>query len=393
MPLGEQGGWPLTMFLKPDGSPFWGGTYFPKETRYGRPGFKYVLGEIARIWRDERGTERRQCQGAPRCAAKTGRSCAAGTLSPRLLAEAGHALLQAVDMVRGGLKGAPKFPQASVFDLLWRLHEKDGGQSFGNAVTVTLLNICQGGIYDHLAGGFARYSVDDRWLVPHFEKMLYDNAQLISLLARVWRLGKNGLFRVRLEETIAWLLAEMIAAESMFASSYDADSEGEEGRYYVWSADEMRSALPPDRLELFSSVYGISTQGNWEGHNILNRLADLALRAADEEAALAACRRRLLRDPPAAPETNLRRQGAGRLERPGDWRACRSCAYLRASGLAARRRQSLSLAAGHALAGWQTASFVAQRPTPPSGDSRRLCQADRRRLASLCRFRRPDVSR
>ncbi len=303
--LGEQGGWPLTMFLRPDGAPFWGGTYFPKESRYGRPGFKYVLGEIARIWRLERDKSDANAKALLDTLHKRAEVATRGSLSPRILAAAGEALLQAVDPVRGGLKGAPKFPQVSVFDLLWRLHEKDAGQSFGNAVTVTLLNICQGGIYDHLAGGMARYSVDDRWLVPHFEKMLYDNAQLISLLTRVWRIGKNSLFRVRLEETVAWLLSDMTAAEGMFAASYDADSEGEEGRYYVWSAAELATALPPNRLELFCSVYGVSEQGNWEGHNILNRLSDLALRAPEEEAVLGECRRRMLAIRQQRPKPNF----------------------------------------------------------------------------------------
>ena len=293
--LGEQGGWPLTMFLTPEGAPFWGGTYFPLDSRYGRPSFKFVLGEIARIWKSERSKSDANAKALIEALQRRARIEAPASLDPDTLAQAGRALLQAVDMTRGGLKGAPKFPQAAVFDLLWRLHLKTGERSFADAVTVTLANICQGGIYDHLAGGIARYSVDDRWLVPHFEKMLYDNAQLVSLLAQVCRTEDNPLFRVRLEETIAWLTSAMTVSEGMFAASYDADSEGEEGRYYVWSAEEVAGILPAESLHLFCSVYDVSPSGNWEGHNILNRLARLSLRNAADEAVLADCRARLLR--------------------------------------------------------------------------------------------------
>jgi uncharacterized protein YyaL (SSP411 family) len=292
--LGQQGGWPLTMFLKPDGTPFWGGTYFPKDSRYGRPSFRYVLGEIARLWSSERDKIDSNAKAIFAALDRRVKSQAPASLTPETVGEAGRALLRAVDMTRGGLKGAPKFPQFPVFDLLWRLHLKTGERSFADAVAVTLANICQGGIYDHLGGGMARYSVDERWLVPHFEKMLYDNAQLISLLARVARTDKNPLFRVRLEETIAWLMRDMRTADGLFAASYDADSEGEEGRYYVWSASEVAAILPADRLGPFRSVYDVSEAGNWEGHNILNRLSRLSLGTREEEAVLSDCRQLLL---------------------------------------------------------------------------------------------------
>ena len=157
--LGEQGGWPLTMFLKPDGTPFWGGTYFPKESKFGRPSFAYVLQEIARIWRDER--DKVETNGrALSNALKRPRATAASPLSPDILDSAAETMLGAVDGTHGGLAGAPKFPQTSIFEFLWRRHLATGRPEFGQAVIATLTNLCQGGIYDHLGGGFSRYAVD-----------------------------------------------------------------------------------------------------------------------------------------------------------------------------------------------------------------------------------------
>ncbi len=293
--LGEQGGWPLTMFLDSDAKPFWGGTYFPKEQRFGKPAFTTVLREVARIHRDEPdkvrnntrllidalGSDRDGPQGKP-------------IISDAVLKDLATRMVGAVDMSKGGLRGAPKFPQWSFFWLLWR-----GGIRFDlatsrAAVETTLTNICQGGIYDHLGGGFARYSVDDRWLAPHFEKMLYDNALLVDLLTEVWRETRNPLYKVRVEETVAWLMREMIAEGGGFAASLDADSEGEEGKFYVWTAAEIADVLGTDDARLFAHVYDVTTGGNWEGHTILNRLSNLALGSEAEEIKLAELRDKLL---------------------------------------------------------------------------------------------------
>jgi uncharacterized protein YyaL (SSP411 family) len=291
--LGEQGGWPLTMFLTPQGEPFWGGTYFPKDSRYGRPSFRHVLSEIARIWREERQRVEANSR-AIGAALKPDPSAGSGTsLSRALLEEAARTLTRAIDPTAGGLKGAPKFPQVAIFDFLRRmgLHLHDA--TILGSITVTLNNICQGGIYDHLGGGFARYSVDARWLVPHFEKMLYDNAQLLTLLARHWQATRLDLYRERAEETVDWLLAEMRAPDGGFASSYDADSEGEEGRFYVWTESEVDVVLPDAERELFKRVYDVTPGGNWEGHTILNRLSSMAPLAPENEVLLASSRARL----------------------------------------------------------------------------------------------------
>jgi uncharacterized protein YyaL (SSP411 family) len=197
-------------------------------------------------------------------------------------------------MRHGGLQGAPKFPQWSFFWLLWRGATRYRQAEARSAVETTLTHICQGGIYDHLGGGFARYSVDERWLVPHFEKMLYDNALLIDLMTEVCRETGNPLFKTRIAETVAWLEREMIAEGGGFAASLDADSEGEEGRFYVWSKAEIEEVLGAPGGARFCEAYDVTAEGNWEGHAILNRLGSLELRSAEEEQALAAMRAKLL---------------------------------------------------------------------------------------------------
>ena len=195
--LGEHGGWPLTMFLTPDAEPIWGGTYFPKNARYGRPAFVDMLREIARVFREEpEKIEANRTALMERLAATT-RKAGAVTIGATELDNAAKQLGGIIDPVNGGTRGAPKFPQAALFELLWRGGLRTGEARYFAAVDVTLHHICEGGIYDHLGGGFSRYSVDERWLVPHFEKMLYDNAQLLELLAIAHqRLGKP-LYRQR----------------------------------------------------------------------------------------------------------------------------------------------------------------------------------------------------
>jgi uncharacterized protein YyaL (SSP411 family) len=202
-------------------------------------------------------------------------------------------LVQAVDPVNGGIRGAPKFPQAQFFQLLWRAGLRFGLPNPLEAVNLTLTQIAQGGIYDHLGGGFARYSVDERWLVPHFEKMLYDNAQLVEMLTEAWRETKHQLYALRVEETVGWLLREMTVEGGGFAASLDADSEGEEGKFYVWSLAEIEQVLGEDDAKLFAEVYGVTAEGNFEGHNILNRLGAIELRDAVTEDRLATLREKL----------------------------------------------------------------------------------------------------
>ena len=291
--LGQQGGWPLTMFLNPDGEPFWGGTYFPAEPRYGRPGFTAVLERVAEVYRDDKAlVDQNRIALVDRLAALSS-AVTGGAMDPAWLDQAARGLMDQVDMDLGGTRDAPKFPQPFLFEMFWRAYLRTGQPAFAAAVKVTLDHLCQGGIYDHLGGGFARYSTDDRWLAPHFEKMLYDNAQLVDLLVLVWQETGSPLYARRIAETMDWLAREMIAEGGGFAATLDADSEGEEGRFYVWSKPEIEALLGAD-AELFCRVYDVHDGGNWEGKTILNRLRSMADLGEAEEAALARARATLL---------------------------------------------------------------------------------------------------
>jgi uncharacterized protein len=287
--LGEQGGWPLTMFLTPGGEPVWGGTYFPKEARYGRPAFVDVLKELSRLFRDEPARIGQNRDALMQKLVATAQPERRITIGPAELDQAAAGLARMMDPVNGGLRGAPKFPQSLMLENLWRAGRRRNDTRFFDIVERTLNRICEGGIYDHLGGGFARYSVDDKWLVPHFEKMLYDNAQLLELLALAWERGGSELFRTRARETVGWLAREMTTSEGAFSASLDADSEGEEGKFYVWSLAEIEQVLGTENAALFAAHYDVSAAGNFEGHNILNRLNDL-LRSSEDEAKLAMLR-------------------------------------------------------------------------------------------------------
>jgi uncharacterized protein len=270
--LGEQGGWPLNMFLTPNRKPFWGGTYFPPEQRYGRPSFKHVLTELNRLWT----TEPDKITGnatALAMALQQGNdsSTTAGlSFSPPALPEISATIVKACDHIHGGLKGAPKFPQAPLFQFLWG--ERHTNHDAATIVTLTLDHIARGGIYDHLAGGIARYSVDSRWLVPHFEKMLYDNAQFVTLASKVCCEADNAHLTLAVAQTVDFILSDFLLPDGTLGSSFDADSEGEEGRYYVWSKAEIHTLLNPEAAETFCTSHDITTEGNFEGHNIPNTL-------------------------------------------------------------------------------------------------------------------------
>jgi uncharacterized protein YyaL (SSP411 family) len=282
--LGEQGGWPLTMFLTPAGEPVWGGTYFPKESKFGRPAFTDILREVSRLFRDEPAKIEQNRAALLARLADTARPQGKVTIGVKELDAAAKQLGNAFDSIHGGLRGAPKFPQASLFEMLWRAGHRTGDEKFFAVAEHTLTHIGEGGIYDHLGGGFARYSVDERWLVPHFEKMLYDNAQLLALFAAAWTRSKNPLFAARVAETVVWLKREMTTKDGAFCASLDADSEGEEGKFYVWSLAEIREILGAD-ADYFAAQYDVTTEGNFEGHNILNRLKHLPRKMEGEGAA------------------------------------------------------------------------------------------------------------
>jgi uncharacterized protein YyaL (SSP411 family) len=291
--LGEQGGWPLTMFLTPAGEPVWGGTYFPNTARYGRPSFVAVLREVARLFREEPDKIEQNRSALMERLAERARPEGKVVIGRNELDSAARQAGNMIDGVHGGIRGAPKFPQCALLEMLWRAGLRTGDARFLDSANLTLERICEGGIYDHLGGGFSRYSVDERWLVPHFEKMLYDNAQLLELLALAWQRSGNDLFRRRAEETVGWLQREMTTGEGAFCASLDADSEGEEGKFYVWSPSEIVSVLGEDDGAFFAKYYDVTAQGNFEGHNILNRLARVPRSEADE-ARLAALRTKLL---------------------------------------------------------------------------------------------------
>ena len=297
--MGEQGGWPLTMVLTPDGKPFWGGTYFPKEARYGRPGFTDVLVQVEAAWRQRRhdidvNADRLQEHLKKELAG----SASAVTVTPKTISDFAAKVAAIYDPDSGGITGAPKFPNAPFLETLWRSWMRENNEPARDRFLETITAIALGGIYDHIGGGLARYSVDGQWLVPHFEKMLYDNAHFIRHCIWAHAQTNSDLFRIRIEETIAWLEREMTMSAGGFAASFDADSEGVEGKYYVWSMEEVADVLGDDAAS-FSTTYGISPSGNWEGSNIPNLSAFRAdpdrasaeiIRNADHRARLHECR-------------------------------------------------------------------------------------------------------
>jgi hypothetical protein len=268
-----QGGWPLTAFLTPDGEPFFGGTYFPRERLHGRAAFMDVLTAISDAWRTRR--SELVGQAARLAAAVRGRVPVAADLpDDAAMLNALSSLSGTFDRAYGGFGRAPKFPQAPTLEFLMRAAAFDGpGAAHAlDMVTVTLEHMARGGIYDHLGGGFARYSVDREWIVPHFEKMLYDNALLARTYLRAWQLtGIDGL-RIVAAETLDYLLRDMRDPAGGFHSAEDADSEGVEGKFYVWSWDELGDVLGQDR-DAAAALYGVTPGGNFEGTNILIRAA------------------------------------------------------------------------------------------------------------------------
>jgi uncharacterized protein YyaL (SSP411 family) len=320
--LGEQGGWPLTMFLTPEGEPFWGGTYFPPEPRYGRPSFRQVLERIAQLWRESRERIDTSARSLREALLRL-ETPAPGELDETFVLRAAESIADEFDPVHGGIGGAPKFPQAPVLDFLWMVARRHCRPLLEHRLLHTLARMCQGGIYDHLGGGFARYSVDAFWLVPHFEKMLYDNAQLVALLAEAAAATGDPLYATRLRETVGWLVREM-TTEAGFASSLDADSEGEEGRFYVWSMEEIERLLGPD-AEFFALAFGVTRKGNFEGRNVLARLHEPGLRPPGEEERLARCRRILF-------EAREQRERPARDDKVlADWNGLAVTALVRAS--------------------------------------------------------------
>jgi uncharacterized protein YyaL (SSP411 family) len=281
------GGWPLTVFLSPDGAPFFAGTYFPKDSRYGLPGFPELCERIAAIWRERRADIGAQNTEVLKAFERT---------LPRPPAERAQLSLEPVrvmlDTLRasfdarfGGFGGAPKFPHPADLELCLRAGDNE-------IALLTLRRMCEGGIYDQLGGGFARYSVDAQWMIPHFEKMLYDNGPLLALLADAWMVSGDALYARAAEETAGWIMREMQSPEGGYYSALDADSEHEEGKFYVWSREEVQALLTDEEYLVFSSHYGLDRPPNFENrhwHLYVSRPLERG-----KEALLASARRKVL---------------------------------------------------------------------------------------------------
>jgi uncharacterized protein YyaL (SSP411 family) len=269
--LTGRGGWPMTMFLTPERQPFYGGTYFPPEDRHGMPGFPRILQGVAEAYRDKPQDVQKSVDqilsGLKRMSHSEDHEHA---FAPESIGKAAEQIAAAYDPQNGGLGRAPKFPNPGAYELFLRHYHQAKTQRFLDMVTHTTTKMAQGGIYDHLGGGFHRYSVDEKWLVPHFEKMLYDNAQLVRIFAQLFRATGNEFFKRVMEETLDYLLRDMLHIEGGFYSTQDADSEGEEGKFFVWSSAEINQVLGEEDAEIFARMYDVTERGNFEGKNILH---------------------------------------------------------------------------------------------------------------------------
>jgi len=301
--LTGHGGWPLTMFLTPDGEPFYGGTYFPPTDRHGMPGFPRVLHAVAQAYREKPDDVRRSIGQLMSDLAKLDEQTSAPEpLDADLPVAAARALARQYDTQHGGLGAAPKFPNTMVFGLFLRAWSLTGDENFRTMVTDTLRNMAAGGMYDQLGGGFHRYSVDAKWLVPHFEKMLYDNALLTRLYLDGYQATGNAEWRRVAEEILAYVGREMTHPEGGFYSAQDADSEGVEGKFFVWTRAEVMDALGEEQGEIVCRYYDVTDAGNFEHANIAHRTIDLEQmsrlfnRPAEEIATILADARRRLYD-------------------------------------------------------------------------------------------------
>jgi uncharacterized protein len=255
----RSGGWPLTMFLTPEQVPFFGGTYFPPSPRYALPGFSDLLRHIAAAWKAQRNEIEAQNASVLSVLENTVRQDAPSKLDGSVAAAAATQLAEMFDSIYGGFGGAPKFPNPADLAFLLR-----GGEKSRHMALFTLTKMADGGIYDHVGGGFCRYSVDDHWEIPHFEKMLYDNGQLLSLYTEAWKITGDRQYQEVVEQTTDWLLREMRSPQGAFYSSLDADSEGEEGKFYVWGRDELRRLLDEHEYALLQQCYGLDGAPNFE---------------------------------------------------------------------------------------------------------------------------------
>ncbi|MFW0754056.1 thioredoxin domain-containing protein [Pseudomonas sp. H11T01] len=351
--LGQGGGWPLTVFLTPQREPFFGGTYFPPQDSYGRPGFPQLLHGLSEAWQNNRAALRQNVEQFLQGYRTLETQMLEGDtpLEPDQPAAAARLFAKNTDPVHGGLGNAPKFPNPACHDLVLRLYQRLHEPDLLHSVELTLDGMAAGGLYDHLGGGFARYCVDERWAVPHFEKMLYDNGQLVKLYADAWRATGKPAWRDVFEETIDYILRDMTHPEGGFYASEDADSEGEEGKFYVWTPAQVRAVLGDPDAALACRAYGVTATGNFEhGTTVLHRAA--ALDAA-QHVQLADLRGKLL-------EARARRIRPGRDENIlTGWNALMIqglCAAYQATGTTT-----------HLDAARRAADFILDRLSTPEG--------------------------
>jgi uncharacterized protein YyaL (SSP411 family)/aryl-alcohol dehydrogenase-like predicted oxidoreductase len=293
--MSGHGGWPMTVFLTPDRRPFFAGTYFPPTDQFGRPGFGSLLQRIAELWRDQRGDLEEEAQALTERLRGQARPSQPTNVAARAVTEAAESLVSAYDPPHGGFGPAPKFPPCPQLSLLLREYDRARDDRLLAAATGTLDGMKSGGMYDHLGGGFARYSTDDRWLVPHFEKMLYDNAQLSRVYLEAWQLTGNDEYARVARETLDYVVREMQSETGGYFSATDADSEGEEGKYFVWTPESVDRELDEDDAEAFCAYYDVTPQGNWEGVSVLNTPRPAAEVARDLGVDEATLRERLAR--------------------------------------------------------------------------------------------------
>jgi len=269
--LTGRGGWPMTMFLTPEGKPFYGGTYFPPEDRQGMPGFPRILQGVAQAYRERPAdVEKSVAQILETLHHMAESQPSENDFAPGIIAESCEKIARAYDSESGGLGQAPKFPNPGVYELFLRYYSESGDERYLTMVAQTLSKMAQGGIYDHVGGGFHRYSVDAKWLVPHFEKMLYDNAQLLRIYSQAYLITREPLYKTVVEESAGYLLREMHQPEGGFYSTQDADSEGEEGKFFVWTLAEIDALLGAEDGEVFARMYDVTEEGNFEEKNILH---------------------------------------------------------------------------------------------------------------------------
>jgi uncharacterized protein len=262
------GGWPMTVFLTPELEPFFAGTYFPPEDRWGRPGFRTVLERLSELWRTDRGNLAQRGAAVADLLREQSRPAPGAGLGEAELRDAVERLAGSFDAVHGGFGSAPKFPPATTIALLLRCHARFGDERALEMARRTLDSMAQGGMYDQIGGGFARYSTDERWLIPHFEKMLYDNALLARVYLEGFQVTHQERFARVAREVLDYLLREMTSPEGAFFSSTDADSEGEEGRFFVWTPAEVEAVVGPEAGRIACAYWGITERGNFEGRSV-----------------------------------------------------------------------------------------------------------------------------